>query len=183
MVIDPVFLRTSQAAVAILFGLAAASKMADMRRFEGTLASYGLLPDRLVAPMARAIALLEVAVAVALPLDAARLTAALGGLALLALFFAAIGISLARGNRDIDCGCWAFGNKPAGASGGLSAWHLVRVLLLAALLAPSLFEPSSRTVVWVDYFTVAGGLAIAAGLFFVIDLLLANGATAQKLRS
>ncbi|CAG2152303.1 MauE/DoxX family redox-associated membrane protein [Cupriavidus numazuensis] len=182
MEIDPVFLRTSQGAVAIVFGAAAVAKLLDLERFEQALGSYGLVPSMLVGPLALAIALLELAVAAALPVDAARQLAATTGLALLTVFFAAMAINLARGNRDIDCGCWAFGQK-GDARARLSGWHLGRAALLAALLSPCLFEPSARGVVWVDYFTVAGSLAIAGGVFFAIDLLLANGVAVQKLRS
>jgi len=185
MLIDPVILRTGQAAAAILFGTAAVSKLLDMRRFGQAVASYGLLPTLLLTPAAWLLALAEAAVAMSLPFDAVRQPAALAGLGLLSLFFAAIAISLARGHRDIDCGCWAFGasGRDADARTGLSGWHLGRVALLGALLLPALFDASARAVVWVDYFTVLGTLAIAAGAFFAIDALLANQAAAQKLRS
>lgn len=183
MVIDPVLLRTSQAAAGIVFGLAALAKLIDMPRFTQALASYGLLPGPLVPPLAWVLALAELTVAIALPVDALRQFAALGGLALLALFFGAIAVSLARGNRDIDCGCWAFGQKAGATPAGLSGWHLVRVALLTVLLAPSLLDPSGRAVVWMDYVTVLGSLAVAAGGFFVIDLLLANQAAARKMGS
>ncbi|MGH8786958.1 MAG: MauE/DoxX family redox-associated membrane protein [Cupriavidus necator] len=183
LVVDPVIVRTCQAAAAIVFGAAAVSKLMAVRRFAGALDAYALLPPVLVTPVAWALALAELAVALLLPLDATRTAAALGGLVLLAVFFSAIGINLWRGNRDIDCGCQAFARRDAGkrVSGALSGWHLARVALLAALLAPVLSEPAAREVLWVDYLTVLGGLACASGLFFVIDALLANRAAAQAL--
>ncbi|KAF7963533.1 hypothetical protein AWV80_08850 [Cupriavidus sp. UYMU48A] len=111
MEIDPVFLRTSQGAVAIVFGAAAIAKLLDLERFEQALASYDLVPSVLVAPLAMAIAVAELVVALALPIDAARQMAAVTGLALLGVFFSGMSINLVRGNRDIDCGCWAFGKK------------------------------------------------------------------------
>ncbi|TPQ37843.1 MauE/DoxX family redox-associated membrane protein [Cupriavidus pinatubonensis] len=183
MEIDPVFLRASQGAVAIVFGAAAVSKLVNIDRFKRALASYGLVPAFLLAPLALALAIGELAVAVALPLEAARYAAALAGFALIGVFFTAMAVNLARGNRDIDCGCWAFGKHEDGTSARLSGWHLGRAALLALLLAPSLMESTQRTVEWVDYFTVAGSLAIAGGMFFAIDLLLANGVAVQKLRS
>ncbi|TPQ37990.1 MULTISPECIES: MauE/DoxX family redox-associated membrane protein [Cupriavidus] len=183
LVIDPVVVRTCQAGAAIVFGAAAMSKLLDMRRFEGSLDGYALLPPALVRPAAVGLALAELAVAMALPLDATRVPAALAGLLLLALFSGAIAINLWRGNRNIDCGCHAFGRRGTERQGGLSSWHLARVALLAALVAPALFEFAARDVLWVDYFTVLGGLACASGLFFVIDALLANRAVAQALES
>jgi hypothetical protein len=183
MEIDPVIFMACQAATAIVFGAAAMTKLADLGRFRRALAAYGLVPGMLVPPLALGIALLELAVAAALPVDVARHAAAFIGLGLLAIFFVALATNLVRGNRDIDCGCWAFGQQRHGTQPALSGWHLGRVLLLAALLLPSLFQPAARAVVWVDYFTAAGSLVVAGGTFFVIDLLLANGAAAQKLRS
>jgi hypothetical protein len=57
------------------------------------------------------------------------------------------------------------------------------VALLGALLVPSLFEAADRPILWFDYLTVMGSIALAGGLFVVIDTLLANNAAAQKLRS
>ncbi len=183
LVIDPVVLRTCQASAAIVFGAAAVSKLMDVRRFAGALGGYGLLPLGLVRPAAWALALAELAVAVMLPLDATRTVAAFGALLLLALFAGAIGINLWRGNRDIDCGCHAFGRAGPARRGSLSGWHLGRVALFAALVVPVLLDAGTREVLWFDYFTVLGGLACASGLFFVIDALLANRAVAQALES
>lgn len=183
MEIDPVILRACQAAVSLVFGAAALGKLVNIERFESAVASYGLLPAFLVEAVAFCLALAELAIAVALLVDPARKAAALGGLALLGIFFTAIGISLARGNRDIDCGCWAFGQKGSGHPARLSGWHLGRVALLALLVSPALFDPAQRPVEWLDYVTATGGLAMAGGLFVAIDLLLANDAAAQKLRS
>ncbi|KWR87997.1 MauE/DoxX family redox-associated membrane protein [Cupriavidus sp. IDO] len=183
MAIDPVIVSTSQAAGAIVFGATALGKLTAPGQFARALDGYGLVPRLLVAPLAVGLALLELMVAAGLPLEATRKPAAIIGLVLLAVFFAAIAISLARGNRDIDCGCWAFGRRDPQAPARLSGWHLGRVALLAALLAPCLLESTSRSVLWVDYLTVAGSLAVTGGLFFVIDVLLANGAMAQKLKA
>lgn len=183
MELDPVIFRSCQAAAAVVFGVAALSKLVNIERFERAVASHGLLPAILSGPVALVLAMAELAIAAALIVDSARPVAALAGLGLLAVFFTAIAINLARGNRDVDCGCWAFGRKEPDGSARLSGWHLGRVAVLAMLVAPSLSEPAQRAVEWFDYVTVTGGLAIAGGLFVAIDLLLANEAAAQKLRS
>lgn len=183
MEIDPAVLRTCQAAVIVVFGAAGFSKLVNPERFERAVASYGLLPAFLVGPVALCLALAELAIAAALLVDSSRPAAALAGLGLLGLFLVAIGMSLARGNRDIDCGCWAFGGKGDGHPARLSGWHLARLALLAAFVAPCLFGPAQRAVEWIDYVTATGGLAVAGGLFVAIDYLLANGAAIQKLRS
>lgn len=183
MEIDPVILRTCQAAVSLVFGAAALGKLVNIGRFEIAVASYDLLPTALVTPVARLLGLAELAIAVALLFDPLRQIAAIGGLVLLGVFFVAIGANLVRGNRDIDCGCWAFGQKASGHPSRLSGWHLGRLAVLALLIAPALFDPAQRSVEWLDYVTATGGLATAGGLFVAIDLLLANDAAAQKLRS
>lgn len=183
MEIDPVILRTCQAAVSLVFGAAALAKLVNIERFKRAVAAYALLPPFLVAPVAFSLGIAELAIALALLVESSRHVAALGGLVLLGVFFVAIGVSLARGNRDIDCGCWAVGRNVAGQAARLSGWHLGRVALLALMVVPGMFDPARRAVEWLDYVTAAGGLAIAGGLFVAIDLLLANDAAAQKLRS
>ncbi|HEX8097589.1 MAG TPA: MauE/DoxX family redox-associated membrane protein, partial [Pyrinomonadaceae bacterium] len=107
-----------------VFGAAALAKLADPEGTRRALASFGL-PRGATKPLGRALPFAELAVAVALiPLASAR-WAALGALALLLIFTAAIGLSLARGNAP-DCHCFGqLHSAPAGPS------VLVRNLILA----------------------------------------------------
>jgi hypothetical protein len=70
---------------------------------------------------------------------------------------AAIALNLWRGRRTIDCGCGALGARQP-----ISEWLLVRnaVVAVAALLVLS--PPAARPWLWIDWLTVAGGVAALA---------------------
>src|SRR5581483_3846048 len=102
---DPAIVLLAKAALTLLFGAAAFHKLRDSREFVGVVAAYRLTSERLSTAIARLLPVLELAVAVGIWITAARVAAALLGAALLVIYAAAIGINLARGRRDIDCGC------------------------------------------------------------------------------
>src|SRR5437870_1480218 len=102
---DPVIDLTLRTALALLFFVAAGHKLRDLDRFRATLAEYRLLPAGLVPLAAALVVAVEVAAAGALLVPGARAAGLVVAAALLALYGAAIAINLARGRRDIDCGC------------------------------------------------------------------------------
>ncbi len=89
----------------MILASAASHKVRAPAWFRRQVADYRLLPEALHGPAARALPLLEGALALALLWPATRGAAALAALALVALYAAAIGINLARGRHDLDCGC------------------------------------------------------------------------------
>lgn len=108
--------------------LAALLKLRDMEAFRTAVADYAILPQRLVRPVSASIAPLEASVGLLLLLGVAARAAALGAVALLSLFAAAILTNLLRGRSDIGCGCMGAGSDPH------LTWFLVlRNLLLVAL--------------------------------------------------
>ena len=122
---------TGGAFVALIFLRAAIHKAADLPRFAGVLADYDLLPGSLAPAIARLTPVLEVAAAAALVLEPTRVLGALGAALLLLIYALAMGINLARGRIEIDCGC---GGPPE-----MLSWRLVaRNAVLTALVAPSL---------------------------------------------
>lgn len=165
--IDPAVVWIARAATALLFAAAALHKLRAPAAFAASVRDYALLPASLVRPFALAAMGVEASIAVALLVPATAAPAALAGAGLLAVYAAAIGINLARGRRDIDCGCFG----PAAARRTLHGGLLARnaVLGIVALVAAS--PPSARALHGVDVVTIAGGLACAVLLGLAADTL------------
>jgi hypothetical protein len=96
---------------------------------------------------------------------------------LLAVYTGAIAINLARGRRDIDCGCAGPALREP-----LSGWLLGRngILLAAALACLVPLRP--RPLVWVDALTVTGAVAALAAFYGALDRLVANAPRLAHLR-
>ena len=91
-------------ALAAMFALAGAAKLADRNDARRTLRGFGV-PGWLAAPLAPLVALAELATAAALVASPTIAAGALGAVVLLGAFSTAIAIALARG-RQVDCGCF-----------------------------------------------------------------------------
>lgn len=153
---DPVVDLVVRGALAALFASAALHKLRDVAAFREIVRAYRLAPDAAVT-MAPAIAVAEMIVAVSMLLPSLRTAAGLGAVALLALYSAAIGINLHRGRRTIDCGCGALGTRQP-----ISEWLLVRNAVLMIAAVATLHLPAPRAWLWIDWLTVAGGVAVLA---------------------
>ena len=94
-------------ALSLLLASAAWHKLRDVGAFRAAVENYRLLPPRLGGARSRAFADRRRVRAGGRAVAAARRCggAALGGAALLALYAAAMAITLRRGRRDVDCGC------------------------------------------------------------------------------
>src|SRR5438105_5057625 len=109
-----------------VFGVAGITKLADLAGTRKAVREFGV-PESLAGPVGILLLLAELGVAIALiPSDWAW-GAAIGALALLLLFIAGIGLSLARG-RTPDCHC--FGQL---YSRPVDAGTLLRNVALAAV--------------------------------------------------
>lgn len=124
--------------LAVILLVAASHKLRVPRQFTRQLEAYELLPQKLTAPVARVLPVVEGVIAVALLVPVLRQIAAMAAAALLLLYALAIGINLWRGKRDIDCGCGGPGlERPLDAS------LIVRnaVLIGMAVVTACAFEP------------------------------------------
>ncbi len=155
--VDPVVAWVARLALASVFAGAALHKWRDLGAFASAIAAHRLAPETAVGALARSFAAAETAVAAGLLVPASAALAGGGAAALLALYSGAIAINLARGRRDIDCGCSA---RPQPLSPGL----LARNALLAAAALPAALPAAPRALVWVD--ALSAGAALA-GLAFV----------------
>ena len=174
---DPVLDMTARAALALLFVVAAGHKLRDPGRFRSTLAEYRLLPDVLTPLAAALVVAVELAVAAALAVPPLRTPGLVSAAALLLGYAAAIGINLARGRRDLDCGCAG----PA-VRRPISGWLVARNVALAGVALAGLLPVRPRALVWVDATTVAGGTAVLAALYASLDRMIAHAPGLARLR-
>lgn len=157
---------TLRTALALLFAVAAGHKLGDLRRFRATLDAYRLLPASLLSMVASGLPGVEAGVACALVVPRLRAAALLASAALLLVYAAAIGVNLARGRRDIDCGCAGPGvRRPIGE------WLVARNVAVAAVALVACVPVASRPLTWVDAITVAGGVAVAAAAWSALGRL------------
>ena len=168
MTIDPGVAWLIIACAGLLFLVAALHKLRDLRRFREVFAAYQLMPltaGRLLAPVVPA---LELAVAVGLLFDDLRAPALRIGVALMLAYGAGIAINLARGRRDLDCGCAGPNDRRP-----IAAWMIWRNVGIAILLSAVLLPWSDRPFVLTDGVTVGFGTACCALIYLCLDRLLA----------
>jgi len=177
--VDPVVVVILRAALALLFVAAAAHKLRDRDGFRASLEAYRLLPAGALAPAARALPLVELATAALLVTPRAGRAGALAAASLLLLYALAMGVNLARGRRDLDCGCTGPGARGGKIGGALLARN---ALLVAAALA-TLLPAAPRALVWVDLVTVPLALLALATLYAAAERLVALAPVVGALRA
>jgi hypothetical protein len=164
--IDPAIGALLAGAFALLFASAALHKYLHPAHFAAVFAAYRILPPALT-PVARLVWILEVTISAGLLVRGARAGAAAAGICLLLLYALAIGINLARGRRDLDCGCAGPNERRP-----IAPWMVTRNLLLALGLATLLLPWGTRVMTAADALTVGTGTAVAALLYMSLDTLL-----------
>lgn len=164
--LDPVFVAVLVGGYTLLFLPAAVHKWRDLAVFEAVLAAYRLLPRGALPVAARAVPLLEAAAALGL-WGAATRPLAVGTVEVLLLAYAlAIGVNLARGRTDLDCGCTGpLERRP------VAAWMVWRNGGLALAALPLLWPSAARPLVALDVFSVAAALLTVALLWLASDRL------------
>jgi hypothetical protein len=168
LAVDPVFPLLAIASLALLFGSAALAKLRDRTRFAAVLEAYDVLPVSIAKVLAVVLPFIELAVAMGLFVTQFRSVAAGAAGTLLLIYGAGIAWNLARGRRDIDCGCEGFGQRRP-----IAPWMLFRNALLIVVAALAGAVPTARPVVLTDVLTIAGGLAVFVLVYFAADRLLA----------
>jgi Methylamine utilisation protein MauE len=167
--LDPALRGALRGGLGLVLLAAAAPKLRDPARFRAALAGYALLPPRAESPAAAALVAAEVAAGAALLAPGSGPAPALAAAALFALYAAAIAANLARGRRDVDCGCGGpASRRPLGE--GLVARNAALVLAAAAAALPA----SLRATVWIDAASGVGGALALALLYAAADAALAN---------
>lgn len=122
-----------RAALSVTFLVAGVSKLIDIRSFRRVIRGYGLLPSVAIGPVSWALPGLEILLALGLVSGIAAPWPLMGVIALLAGFTLAMAVALARGRRDLECGC--FGGAAKGRVGpSVFARNSLLLLIGIALL-------------------------------------------------
>lgn len=174
---DPVLLYAASAALACILLLGALEKLKDMTAFAAAVRAYEIVPAALGGLFAWGYVLTEALAGALLLAPAQRASGAVLALLVLALATAGVALNLARGRRDIDCGCGGPAMRGAAARGvGLSWWMVVRNALLALWTLPGLaaVQGASRSLQWADAASVFGLAMSAVALYFTANHLLAS---------
>jgi hypothetical protein len=187
--LDPMIAWLLRLALAGVFAQAAFHKVRDLDAASQIVADYRVTPTEWATFHAVAATLAEAFVAGALAssgFGAAGSGLALAGrlacvvaIALLALYSVAIGVNLARGRRDIDCGCLG----PAGRSPRIGPWLIVRNAWLASAAAALVWlPPSTRPLYWLDYLSLFGGLVALVLVWVAIHVIAATAPLVESKR-
>jgi hypothetical protein len=175
---DPVLDIVLRTALALLFLVAAGHKLRDLGHFRATLADYRLLPATLTRPAAVVVTGAELAVAAALIVPGPRRLGLAGAAGLLVVYAFAVAVNLARGRRDLDCGCAG----PA-ARRAISGWLVARNAVLAVFALAGLVPVHARALLWVDVVTVAGATLVLAALYAALDRMLGHAPALARLKA
>jgi len=159
---DPVAAGAVGGALALVLLAAAWHKLSEPEVFAGAVEAYRLLPAAAVPFVARALPVLEVAVALAVLAPWTRAAALPALAALVTAYAGAIAVNLWRGRRQIDCGCGGGGHP---LSWGLVARNAVLAAAALAVAGPS----SSRRLEWLDGVTMGLGALAFYGLYALFD--------------
>lgn len=174
---DPVLLYAASAALACVLLLGALEKLKDMAAFSAAVHAYDILPAGLASLFSWGYVLAEALAGALLLAPGLRATGAALALLVLALATAGVALNLARGRRDIDCGCGGPAFQDAAARGaGLSWWMVLRNALLASWTLPvfAAAQGASRSLQWTDAASVFGLAMSALALYFTANHLLAS---------
>lgn len=176
MPLDPILIHACALALAAILATAATHKLRAPRWFAAQLEAYALLPQALLRPVARALPLLEGAVALGLLLPFSRTAAAVAAGVLMAVYAGAIAVNLWRGRRDIDCGC-----AGPGESQPLRPLLLLRNAALLGLALLATLPPLPRELGLFDGFVALAAAAVLLLLYAAADGLLTNAPRLLKL--
>jgi thiol-disulfide isomerase/thioredoxin/uncharacterized membrane protein YphA (DoxX/SURF4 family) len=144
-----------------VFVLASVTKLADLRGSREAVAGFGV-PDTLAAPLGTLLPFAELAVAIALLPSSSARYGAIGAFALLAMFAAAIGAAMARGEAP-DCHC--FGQLHSAPAGWRTLARNAVLGALAAFVAIAGWGGTGPSVTaWIGRLHGAGLVAFAGGI-------------------
>ena len=178
MNLDPTIVTIACAATATIFLGSAALKFSQPTEFRAAVESYRLVPEAMAVVLQWIVPALELAGAIGLVVPTTRSAAALLLLSLIAAFTGAIALNLARGRRELDCGC--FGpllRQP------LSGWLVVRNGLLALLVLAAFTPVDARPLASLDYLTIGAAVAALVTLYGAANYLLATAPKITTLRT
>ena len=171
---DPVFDLTIRCSIAAILIGAAWHKLRAPYDFWGVVAGYQIVPTTLERPLAHALPIVEMLIALMLLVPVFKIYATLLAICLFSLYAGAIFYNLMRGRTEIDCGCGGFSSDQRIHMGLVG-----RNIAIIALIAVTLGEPTSRDMIWLDAVSILAGTAMLLLLFVAADTLMRNHAAFQ----
>lgn len=165
---SPLILLVARLLLAAVFAVAAVGKLAGRPRTLATLADFGV-PEPLRRPLAIALPLAELAIAVALLPAATAAWAALAAALLLAVFTAAVTRTLLQG-REVDCNC--FGSLgPSRISRWTLARNVILLVLAGGVAVAAQGDPGASAVAWLGDLDSTGLALLGAGVAVAVAAL------------
>jgi len=177
LALDPALALVLRGGLALVLGAAAWHKLRDLPAFHGAVEAYRLAPAMATSALAAAVVAAELVATAALLLPSAHGVGPLLAGALFLLYGVAIGVNLARGRVDLDCGCAG----PA-ARQPIRRWMLARNAVLAAAALLALAPPAPRALQAVDVLTIFGALVVLSAAWTSLHRLAAEPVIARPWR-
>ncbi|WP_240954921.1 MauE/DoxX family redox-associated membrane protein [Rhodococcus sp. 105337] len=144
--------------------LAGIPKLRDRDGLLTVVKGYRLLPHRMERVVAGSLPLVEVLVGTALILGIAGVWAASGAALLFAAFAFGLTANLARGRRDLDCGCFAFSAHEVPRIGWFRAASFAVAALVLAATGSAEIAPLERLI------GAASGLLVVLAVVAVVQI-------------
>src|SRR3954447_23063643 len=167
----PVALLIARIGLAAVFAAAAIGKLADRPGARRAAADFGA-PEALAGPLAVGLPVAELAVAALLLPEGTARWGALGAIVLLAVFSAAIGLAIRRGQAP-DCHCFGqLHSEPAGAKALLRNGFLAAV---AGFVVVGGWSDAGRSAIsWIGGLDASQAALLIVGAF-AIGIVAAGG--------
>ncbi len=180
---DPVITIIISICMFLLFAVAATHKLRAMAVFRAAMDDYQLIPQKVTGLVSILLVMAELLSAVAVLIPATRFAGYLTMTGLLLLYTTGISINLARGRRNIDCGC----SGPASRhelSNGLVLRNLALLgLVILALAFPATSPAGDRLLNWLDILVIIFSVMVISGLYTGINQLLAQAPKLAALKA
>jgi len=144
-------------------------KLTDTRYFHDIITEYRILPASWSRPVARILPVVEIGAGLALLIPALQLPALFSVALLLTGYTFAMGLNIARGRRDLDCGCAGPGQEQT-----ISGWLLGRNAVLIALAGLASSVVAQHSLGWQGWALALLGSAVLALLYHTFNQLIAN---------
>lgn len=177
LVLDPALALVLRGGLALVLGAAAWHKLRDLPAFHGAVEAYRLAPAATTSALAAALVAAEIVATAALLVPGAPGAGPLLAAALFLLYGIAIGVNVARGRGDLDCGC----TGPA-ARQPIRGWMLGRNAALAASALLALAPASPRPLEAVDAVAIFGALVVLSAGWTSLHRLAAEPMLARPWR-
>jgi hypothetical protein len=153
--------------IAGLLGWSALQKLRARHEFFEILTAYRVLREGCVPAAVYVLPSAELLIALALLIPVSRRAACVAAAGLLLIYGCAIAINLARGRRDLDCGCGLASGRRT-----IAGWMLMRNATMTCAAVTVALPWIPRTLALLDVMTIVAGASAAALLYASIDALL-----------